>query len=273
VFGDFNGDGIADVATLNAGSGDISLLLGRADGQFEPARTVAVGAHPISLSVLKFNKDGLADLVVTFAAEDGLLLLSNGDGAFTPAGRIAGSAGASAVAVGDFNRDGVPDIVVGGFGATVRVLLGTGAGFQPGPSFELEGFFPGSVLVADLNGDGNDDVVANVGISLLAFIGKGDGSFESARPLATASPADGGFSAIGAADLDGDGRVDLAVTRGGGLSLLINAGGGTFGSPVSAGFNGRPSLIAAADLNGDGKTDLAISIANAGTVSALINQR
>src|SRR5262245_2397489 len=44
--GDFNGDGIPDVATVNAASGDnssVSVLLSNGDGTFQPARNTPTG--------------------------------------------------------------------------------------------------------------------------------------------------------------------------------------------------------------------------------------
>ena len=60
------------------------------------------------------------------------------------------------------------------------------------------------------------------------------------------------------ADLNGDGKADLAVASGTGVSVLLNNGNGTFGAPASYGSGTNPSSVAAGDLNGDGKIDLAV---------------
>jgi hypothetical protein len=62
--GDFNGDGIADLATANEG-GTASVLLGKGDGTFSTALSPAAGLSPCSLTVGDFNGDGLADLAVS----------------------------------------------------------------------------------------------------------------------------------------------------------------------------------------------------------------
>src|SRR5207302_1161458 len=75
--GDFNGDGVPDVAVASAaptlsgtgtGSGTVSVLLGNGDGSFRASLNVAVGMDPRFVAVGDFNGDGVPDLAV---AEDG----------------------------------------------------------------------------------------------------------------------------------------------------------------------------------------------------------
>src|SRR5262249_15773373 len=61
---DFNRDGLADVAVANHDSGDVSVLLGRGDGTFEPQRRFDATAAPFALDVGDFNNDGTPDLAV-----------------------------------------------------------------------------------------------------------------------------------------------------------------------------------------------------------------
>ena len=69
--GDFNGDGKADLAVANEGSGTVSVLLGHGDGTFAALPDLAVGTNPFSVAVGDFNGDGKLDLAVTTAVAFG----------------------------------------------------------------------------------------------------------------------------------------------------------------------------------------------------------
>ena len=62
--GDFNGDGILDLAVANRYQNTVSVLLGQGDGTFLPAQSYAAGIYPRSVAVGDFNGDGKPDLAV-----------------------------------------------------------------------------------------------------------------------------------------------------------------------------------------------------------------
>ncbi|HEU6446790.1 MAG TPA: FG-GAP-like repeat-containing protein [Gaiellaceae bacterium] len=133
--------------------------------------------------------------------------------------------------------------------------------FAPGGGLPV-GQNPVSFAIADVNGDGNRDLaVANEGSDdVTILLGDGTGGFAAA----SGSPLDAGDGpdALGAADVNRDGRADLVAAnhRTNSLTVLLGDGAGGFGvgSPVSVG--GSPEDVAAADLNGDGNVDLAVSV-------------
>jgi hypothetical protein len=125
--GDFNGDGILDLAVANAGSNNVSVLLGKGDGTFLAAQSFPAGSHPASVAVGDFNGDGIPDLVVANWGGNVSVLLGKGDGSFLPAANYAAGSYPTSVAVGDFNGDGKLDLAVTNdwnYGNNVSVLLG-----------------------------------------------------------------------------------------------------------------------------------------------------
>jgi hypothetical protein len=132
VIGDFNKDGMLDLAVADLQAQEVSIFLGNGDGTFQTAKTYAAGANPTSVVMADFNGDGNLDLATTSTPSPSspgnlvTLLLGNGDGTFgAPILFGVGSLAYSAV-VGDFNGDGAPDIAVANGGAgSVSVLLNT----------------------------------------------------------------------------------------------------------------------------------------------------
>jgi hypothetical protein len=135
VAGDFNGDGVLDLAVSNGYDntsfpGTVTVLLGNGDGTFTAsAGSPTVGFIPNSIAVGDFNGDGIADLATANEAGTATVLLGNGDGTFATA--LSPTAGASPcfLTVGDFNGDGLADLAVSdcytamGSSSTVSVLL------------------------------------------------------------------------------------------------------------------------------------------------------
>jgi hypothetical protein len=133
VVGDFNLDGKPDLAVTNAGSDNVTILLGNGSGGFtQPAGSpVSTGDEPFSVVVGDFNLDGKPDLAVANDGSPGnvTILLGNGSGGFTQAAGSPVSAGHGPIflTVGDFNQDGKPDLAVANNGSNnVTILLGDG---------------------------------------------------------------------------------------------------------------------------------------------------
>jgi hypothetical protein len=228
--GDFNGDGVQDLAVANQGTpplfadGSVSVLLGNGDGTFQAPLSFAVGIRPFSVAVGDFNGDGAPDLAVAnIGSHNVSVLLGNGDGTFQAAQNFATRFLPISVAVGDFNGDGAPDLAVANSGSdNVSVLLGNGDGtFQAAQNFATDSG-PYSVAVGDFNGDGVADLaVANLNSdNVSVLLGKGDGTFQAAVNFATG----GGPVSVAVGDFNGDGRPDLAVAnfRSNNVSVLIN---------------------------------------------------
>jgi hypothetical protein len=245
VAGDFNGDGIPDLAVTN-GSDAVVILLGKGDGTFTSAGTTpsvgGTGYMPRGelLAAGDFNGDGNLDIAAVSEDDDGIENASQ-----------------------------------------ITILLGDGnGGFTAGPTTALTGGIPAglvfsSMAVSDFNGDGKLDIAASshpsgacpgqacAGAGLTILLGNGDGTFN------LSSIDEGAASLLGtvvAADFNGDGIPDLAVTNsyvpGNGLVYLLQGNGdGTFTppNPISLGTD-QPYLLAVGDFAGNGIADLALTI-------------
>jgi hypothetical protein len=273
VAGDFNGDGISDLAVPSEFNETVTVLLGNGDGTFQTvAESSTVGNSPSSEAVGDFNGDGKLDLVVVDSRLGiAQMLLGNGDGTFTSTAGPETGTTPSSVAVGDFNGDGKLDLAVANSGSnTVTILLGKGDGtFTPAAS-PATGTTPCWIAVGDFNGDGKADLaVANSSSNTVTILlGNGDGTFTGA-----ASPATGTApNSIAAGDFNGDGKQDLAVANGSSntLTILLGNGDGTFTPTASPATVPSPSLLQVGDFNGDGKVDLATNNLNVGTLSILL---
>jgi len=182
----------------------------------------------------------------------------------SPAGRYP-----YAVTAGDFNNDGTLDLAVtnNNFRLThsqVKVLLGSDQGkFQKPVGYSVGGE-PTFVTSADLNGDGKLDlIVVNHRLrhhpgKISVLLGNGDGAFQ---PQVTYKAGEAPWQAA-VADFNGDGKLDLAVTREGKpgiVSILLGNGDGTFQPQIKVPAGHNPFYIVTGDLNGDGKPDLVVA--------------
>ena len=181
------------------------------------AHTYELGGNLVALAAADFNQDGHLDVVVADGTTGGqpriLVLLGDGVGGFGPPTILDTPGTNFAVAAADLNADGSPDIVVGG--NAISVYIGDGAGGFVRSDIPVQAR---AVAIADLNLDHIPDLAvvgdtAGTGFSILL----GDGSGAFASPLALP-----GSGVPFAADFDGDGRMDLAMSRGPGIGIFMN---------------------------------------------------
>ena len=78
--------------------------------------------------------------------------------------------------------------------------------------------------------------------------------------------------AVAAADVNGDNKPDIIVANEGSttVSVLLNAGNGTFTNQTIYAVGMGPSSVAAADVNGDNKPDIIVANWGSNTTSVLL---
>jgi uncharacterized protein (TIGR03437 family) len=259
--GDFNRDGNADIATVNSGTNDVIVLLGKGDGTFRTAVSYPLAItqeqYASWIQVADFNGDGIPDLLVTGVnnANAGAVsvLLGKGDGTFRILPPQVGSQNPITIpTIADFNLDGKLDLICGANGAGV-VLLGNGDGTFQAPT-KLSTPFGNAGAAADLNGDGIPDFVTG---GLSVSLGNGDGTFQSPISYTSGGAIDARDFVI--ADFDGDGIPDIVSNTLGfpiGLAFWKGNGDGTLRPPVVTTAPFEDTLLVG-DFNGDGIPDIA----------------
>jgi hypothetical protein len=236
---DLDGDGLVDVASANFDGQDLTVFFQTSPGEFPrvPDRSLTDGRirDPLALAASDLDADGLLDLVSANCLSDNLMVFLQ-----------------KASAPGDF--------------AGERLQLG-GIGVTTGPQ---------AVVAADVDSDGRLDLACanGFGNDLAVFLQHEElpGGF-SAQPdlvLGDSGVTDGPH-ALAAADVDGDGNLDLVSANrfGNDLSIFLQTARGDFSETLrlgGAGETDEPVSLVAADLDRDGRVD--IVSANAGSFFA-----
>lgn len=315
--GDFNKDGVPDFVAGNAASNTpnntgIAVYLGNASkpGALE-AGTVYGGTGTTFnfeyVAVADFDGDGNLDIA---AADNtnGLvqIFLGDGSGGFTPYGTtfsVGSGVSALGIVTADFNGDGKPDLAVvtntGSASASVAVLLNHGS-TSGNPNFSAAAIYnlPASELATEITaanlGNGHIDLVvpstntSTQNGSVNVFLGSANGVFTAGTEFQLAGNGstyhDPYYAAVG--DLNGDGKVDLAITiqdhvqpAQQGMLVAFGNGNGTFQTPVPYPTSTQlirfddpaPGYAKIADMNGDGHADIVYTNTKYGTVGILYN--
>ena len=161
--GDYNGDGLADLAIANRDSDSATILL-RAGGTFSAEAAVPVGDVPVvGIVAADFDGNGRADLAVpnpTAGTVSAFLRRPSNDG-FTAEPPLSVSASPAGLAAADFDRDGRPDLALAANSGAVEILRrNAGSGFTRDQTIPLAGAV-NYVAAADFDGDSRPDVAAS----------------------------------------------------------------------------------------------------------------
>ncbi len=284
VVADLNGDGFLDVIAASQGGsanfvtypGSIICYRGNGNGTFNAPQIITnqlSGAYAISVADL--NLDGKMDVIATsISTYEVLWYKQNADGSFTLQPTLATSASyPSGLAIGDLDNDGNPDVIWSSLiGSKISWGRNNGDGtFAPPQTITTQTSSPWTVIAADLDGDGVLDLVtASIGGHTVEWyrgipdlLGKGTGTFEPKR-LLTPLPNDpdaAGVFCVAAADLDGDGYLDVIAGYGTTSKVVWFRNNHDFlhtFSPRQLITNQATTVysVVPADMNGDGKIDI-----------------
>jgi len=295
--GDLDGDGKADLIVANRFANTVSVLRNTSSApgtiSYAPKIDLAVGFEPVSVTFGDLDGDGRGDLAVAVFGEAIVSVYRNtssgpGTISFAPKQDFstgAPGAGPFSVALSDVDKDGKVDLAVANYLSNqASVLLNTSSGlgnisFAARIDFPTgAGAGPYSIAVGDIDLDGKDDLVTsnanNNSVSVFRNTSSGVGNISYAARV--------NFStgtvprSVSIADLDGDGKPDLAVTAESPdiVSIFRNissAGSISFAARQDFVTDTNPWLVTIGDLDGDGKPDVATANEGGVNVSVLHN--
>jgi hypothetical protein len=183
--GDFNHDGLLDVAASPGPHGELMVFHQNRIGDLEPPDLYAVTSHPESLGVGDFNGDGRDDVVIAGYNAGLYFFLQDQDAQMILQPVLRTGDGPAAVAVADFNHDGKDDVAES-FNRSNFISVFYQS---PGGLIDTEIRYPARVSgmdaidAGDINGDGLNDLVMLTGQNdtLAVYVQNVEGLFDEAE--------------------------------------------------------------------------------------------
>lgn len=271
--GDFNSDGITDLAVA-VDSGSVSgVLLAAEDGGFQPMTGIGI-PKATDVEVGDFNNDSYQDLAfLSHSTDEVHIVLGNGRGGFR--NPIVGDTNSDprSLTLADFNLDNNLDLAIANTGSNdVTISLGIGNGLFSRRVSVPVGMEPISIDHADFNLDGNPDlaVVNQSSGDVSVLLGDGTGNFSAPAFYFVDFP-----SSLITADVNHDGKSDMVFANPNRsmISVMMGNGLGEFYVPIHIPTEQPPDSLVALDLNLDGTLDLASANTDTHDVSIYLGDR
>jgi hypothetical protein len=248
---DLNNDGSPDIITLNRPKTMQVTLNGQA------TRTFNLPEEATDLAVGDLNNDGKLDIVVTVKSNFNQIYLNDGNGGLrTPS--ALGNADRRAIALGDLNNDGNLDWVV--ITRSTVALTWLDGNLRIIGSKVVFANSANAVALADINQDGRLDIIIASSvvlnpIQLSVLLNLGNGNFSSPMQYTGPSASVRNLS-VKAADMNGDGTMDVVMLTDDTLSVFLGRNDGTLRQRTDFNLPNSPLSFDIGDLNNNGTLDV-----------------
>jgi len=259
--GDFNGDGKADLVSIDASK--IWSYFSNGDGTFD-GHSTTYDTNQLNRTYMwcgDFNADGRYDFasysnntIYTYTSS------SQGDGTYQVGSQsvLTSQFDNLKVWIGDFNGDGRTDLISWKNSKMYTYFSNGNGTYQvvASPTFNTNQISVSAMVVADFNGDGKADLLSNTNGKLWTYFANGDGTFQQKSFDRTPYPNP---ATMYVGDFNGDGKADVVSFAPTQIRLFFSKGDGSYNyvsytSPFDVYF--IDDIAKFGDFNGDGKTDI-----------------
>ena len=257
VSGDFNADGLADLALVVRDRQELQLFIGDGQGRFTLPLLYHTLIVPNELIVQDLNADGRADFVLSGGFSLQVLVHQE-----KPQGTGRVNLGSNVIlTTTDLAGDGDQDVVTAGLNG-VEALWNNGRGvFAPRRFAPIKAQLWLRGAAGDFNGDGQNEVLVlgmedqtDPDSGFLSVLGVSDelglGQVQNTYSLNIT-----GVPNLGVGDLDGDGNLDAVTTTESALTLWRGDGQGNL-SPQAFSVQGTLTVAAVGDFDGNGRSEV-----------------